>query len=148
LTTTLLTRFFLRLPLSRPLAAARFQASYWLLLVVAGISIGATRISASREPIVLHAAPLAFTPREFYVADVVDERRDRTAVAYLLPTPLPVGTPTLQPSDFQGGTRAAIQQFIRQSLPTKVCARSLFVCRSTSLPKRSCQGLPRKWKVG
>ncbi|OUJ76348.1 hypothetical protein BXP70_02225 [Hymenobacter crusticola] len=97
------------------------------MLVVAAVGLGAASHPSGREPIVLRSTPLAFTPREFYIADVVDERHDRTAVAYLLPTPLPASTPTPYPSDLQGGARTAIQQFIRQSLPTDKSLRPLTI---------------------
>ncbi len=83
-------------------------------------------------PLVLKATPLGITPTEFYIADVIDERSDRQAVAYLVqpaalnPTNAPVIT-TAQPVDFQGGGLAAIRQFVRQSLPRNTGLRPLII---------------------
>ena len=69
------------------------------------------------EEIVLHDEPLSFTPREFYIADVIDERKSRMAIAWLLPAnhggkkaPQPVAV------DLQGGGFAAIKRFIYHNL--------------------------------
>ncbi|WP_241739047.1 hypothetical protein [Pontibacter beigongshangensis] len=70
------------------------------------------------EPLVLRAERLPFTPQEFYIADVIDERKDRKAVAYLFPAVavLPAGA-TVQPVNLQGGELPAIKEFVKLSLP-------------------------------
>lgn len=90
---------------------------------------------------VLKPASLAFTPREFYVADVVDERRDRSAVAWLLVPPAKPGTTATsatKPLDLQGGGAAALRQFVRQSLPRNPALRPVVVrvqeCRIVEMP--------------
>lgn len=76
--------------------------AFWLL---AGLTQPA-------EPIVLKTEPLPFTPKEFYIAEVTDERPERGSVGLLLTTP---GKPA-ERVDLQGGTAPAIRQFVRQSL--------------------------------
>ena len=124
LTIRLLKRVHLLLA---PAEKARFRVTRWFLLVVTGLGLVAAGRPAGRAPIVLHPTPLAFTPKEFYIADIIDERRDRAAVAYLLPTPLTAGASAPQPVDLQDGARAAIQQFVRQSLATNKSLRPLTI---------------------
>ncbi|KAA9333513.1 hypothetical protein F0P96_09840 [Hymenobacter busanensis] len=94
------------------------------LLVAAGLSAGAVFKPAPRAPLVLHAAPLPFAPTEFYISQVLDERADRAAVAYLLPLSAPAAP---QPVDLQGGGAAAIREFVRQSLPRNTALRPVTV---------------------
>ena len=80
------------------------------------------------EELVLRAEKLPFTPKEFYIADIIDERSDKQAVAYLLPV---TGTATAssraQPVDLAGGGLAAIKQFTRQSLPRNTALRPVII---------------------
>ncbi|MFD2247916.1 hypothetical protein [Pontibacter ruber] len=72
---------------------------------------------AGTEPIVLRSEPMSFTPKEFYIVDVLDERADKKAVAYLLPAIASTAQAAKAlPVDLQGGGHTAIRQFIRQSL--------------------------------
>ena len=92
----------------------------WVFLALLLLTLGSAGQPAdTTAPIALRAEPLSFTPKEFYIASVVDERQDQKAVAYLLPLP---ATPAEQPGkalpvDLQGGGLAAIRQFMQQSLP-------------------------------
>ncbi|WP_229368446.1 hypothetical protein [Fibrisoma limi] len=63
-------------------------------------------------PIRLRPESLPFTPKEFYVAAVTDQRPNRGPVARLA---LTAGSPT-EAVDLEGGVTASIQQFINQSL--------------------------------
>jgi hypothetical protein len=68
--------------------------------------------------IILKDEKLSITPAEFYIANVVDERDDRTAVAWLLPAAsMANNQPKLSPVDLHGGTLVAIKQFIDRNLP-------------------------------
>lgn len=69
------------------------------------------------NPIVLQPQALPIVPNEFYMAQVVDERTDKSAVAYLFPLSDSKQKPALQAIDFKGGIHNAIQGFIFQSLP-------------------------------
>ncbi|WP_228467005.1 hypothetical protein [Adhaeribacter swui] len=74
--------------------------------------------SAKVSPIALRAEPLKFTVKEFYIADVIDDRSDKKAVTYLIPPPasptVPLAT-AAQPIDLQGGGLNAIREFVKQS---------------------------------
>jgi hypothetical protein len=89
------------------------------------------------EPIALRAEPLPFTPREFYIADLIDEREDRSAVVYLLPSPNSPSAAT-RPLDLQGGALTAIRAFVQRSLPRNTALRPVVIhlqeCRVTESP--------------
>jgi len=63
----------------------------------------------------LHDEKMAFSPREFYIADVTDKRAERTSVASLI-TINQAHLPVTQPVNLQGGAAAAIKQFIDRNL--------------------------------
>lgn len=71
-------------------------------------------------PLVLRAEGPLFTPREFYLSQVTDERKDRNTIAYLVP---PTGSANPQPLDLQGGGQPAIASFVRQSVPANKSLR-------------------------
>jgi hypothetical protein len=80
--------------------------------------------SATSQPVTktqaiqLKPEPMPFTAKEYYIASVADERKDRKAVAYLLT--IPGSTKLLsapQPVDLEGGGFPAIRQYITKSLP-------------------------------
>lgn len=66
-------------------------------------------------PILLHSEKLSFTPHEFYVADVTDNRTDKSAVASLIYKDEAHGY-AKRSSDLKDGAAMAIKQFINQSL--------------------------------
>ncbi|WP_253404389.1 hypothetical protein [Pontibacter sp. HSC-36F09] len=84
----------------------------------------ATGIGSNAEPIVLRVEKLPFTPREFYIADIVDDRSDRKAVAYLLPVS---GAGKSQAVDLQGGAQVALRTFIQKSLPADKSLRPIII---------------------
>ncbi|HEY9197541.1 MAG TPA: hypothetical protein VIM77_14800, partial [Mucilaginibacter sp.] len=68
-------------------------------------------------PIVLNEGQFLLRPGGFYIAGVIDERSDQTAVAWLLPsTQITPGTPRYM-LDLAGGASAAIKRFVEKSLP-------------------------------
>jgi hypothetical protein len=80
------------------------------------------------DDLVLRAEKPLLTPKEFYIAGVVDERADKKAVAYLVPVPTAGGSPAAaRPVDLQGGGLAAVRQFIGQSLPQNTKLRPVIV---------------------
>lgn len=112
-------------------------ASLAALLVVCFSAVGHPTLKT--EPIALRAKPLPFTPKEFYIADVIDEREDRTAVGYLLSATNSSSQPAeTYPVDLQGGALTAIRQFIRQGLNQNTALRPVVIrlkeCRITELP--------------
>lgn len=78
-------------------------------------------------PIVLRAEPLSIKPTEFYIAGIVDERADASAVAWLMPSPKSASASGLLPVDLQGGAKAALQEFIRKSLPANTALRPVII---------------------
>jgi hypothetical protein len=98
-----------------------------LLLPVLLLTAAIAPTKTGEKPLVLQPVKLPFTPTQFYVAQVKDERPNRSAVAWLLPVPAKPGTLTsaAQPVDLQGGGLAAIQAFVRQSLPRNTALRPI-----------------------
>ncbi|GAA4453511.1 hypothetical protein GCM10023189_18680 [Nibrella saemangeumensis] len=80
-------------------------------------------LKPAAEPIVLKAEPLPFTPKEFYIADVIDERPERGGIGHLITTP---GRPA-ERVDLQGGTVPALRQFVRQSLRQNQSLRAIAI---------------------
>ena len=78
--------------------------------------------------IILKDEALSFTPTEFYIAGVIDDRADRTAVASLLPstgvTDKNAKTLTI---DLHGGAFAAVKQFIEHNFPKNKALRPLII---------------------
>jgi len=101
-----------------------------LLLLLGGTNgfISATQAPAKPEPILLRNEPLPFTPQEFYIADVVDARKDRKAVAYVqMPGTTPAQPTTLQPLNLLGGDIPAVKKFVQQGLKRSVQMRPVLV---------------------
>jgi hypothetical protein len=95
----------------------------FFLLVTSLAFPGFISISMQNTEIILHDEQLPITPKEFYIANVTDERDDRTAIGWLLPAEgLNQGTKTY-PVDLQGGGFAAIKQYIEHSLPRNTSLR-------------------------
>lgn len=115
------------------------QLSLWALaaLLLATLWSAGRPVADAVAPIVLQKEPLGFTPKEFYISSVVDERQDQKAVAYLFPLPAAPAAPLgkAQPVDLQGGGLAAIRQFVQQGLPQNKKLRPVVVrlkeCRVT-----------------
>ncbi|WP_100335487.1 hypothetical protein [Hymenobacter chitinivorans] len=86
--------------------------------------------------LVLKAPDTKLASADYYIARVVDERAGRPAVAsLLLPPAQPNQPPALRQLDLQGGTLAALRQFVGQSLPRGTGRRPLTLrikeCRLT-----------------
>lgn len=75
------------------------------------------------DPIQLKAEPLPFTPKEFYLAEVLDERSTTKAVALLITGNTKSTTP--QGIDLQGGGLAAVKAYIAESLPRNPSLRPI-----------------------
>ncbi len=115
-------------------------ASTKALLFVPVLCIGllfsaATPLASTNEPIVLRSEPQPFTPSEFYITSVLDERQDKSAVAWLLTNPQ---TGSTQAIDLKGGGLQAIQQYIKESLPQNTRLRPVIArikeCRVIETP--------------
>lgn len=87
------------------------------------------------KSIVLQSQKLPFTPDEFYIAAVLDEREEKGAVAWLLPVVSGAESPELKAVDIEGGGLAGIQTFIDKSMAADKKLRPLLIrlqeCRVT-----------------
>ena len=86
---------------------------WWLLCWLWPLAAG----QAPDKPLLLRAQPGVLPAPTYRVAEVRDERPEKRAVAWLLPTITSGPAPTPRPVDLQGGAAVAVQQFARQSLP-------------------------------
>ena len=78
--------------------------------------------------IVLHDERLPVTPKEFYIANVVDERENRGAIAWLMPSEIAgKAKPELMPADLRGGGFAAIRRFIEHSFTQDRALRPVII---------------------
>ena len=78
--------------------------------------------------IILHDEQLSIIPKEYYVANVVDERDNRSAIAWLLPVAGQANAqPKAYPVDFQGGGLSAIKLFIEHNLPRNPALRPIVI---------------------
>jgi hypothetical protein len=95
--------------------------------------------SASKQSgtIVLHDEKLPITPKEYYIADVTDDREDRSAVAWLLPD-----ASAKEPSkvDLQGGGLVAVKQFINHNLPHNNILRPVVISLKKFMVTETMQG--------
>jgi hypothetical protein len=78
-------------------------------------------------PIVLSSGQFLLPANEFYIAGVVDDRDDRSAVARLLPaTRLTPATPKYM-ADLEGGTLSAVKEYVSKSLPPDKTLRPVII---------------------
>lgn len=74
--------------------------------------------SQQSSGIVLQYSALPFTPTVFYIAHVIDEREEKSAIAQLMSVTGKTGGPAkLYSVDFKGGGGTVIRQFIVHNLP-------------------------------
>lgn len=109
------------------------------LLIMCLCSVAVGQPTVKTEVIALRSGLLPFTPKEFYIAGVLDERDNRTVVGYLLsPRSSPLQPVITHPVDLQGGAETAIGQFIRQGLACNKALRPIVVrikeCLITETP--------------
>ena len=81
---------------------------FWLFVCLAHLSA----FPISPEPIRLQPQPLPFTPKEFFIAAITDQRTERGPVARLA---LELNRPA-QPVDLDRGVATSFRQFINQNL--------------------------------
>ncbi|WP_210463809.1 hypothetical protein [Rufibacter roseolus] len=106
----------------------RHRASILAMVLVLPLLMavgGAGQPLKKPEPLVLKSEQLPFQTKEFYVAEVVDERPNPKAVAMLVCAVTPTGAP--QPVDFQGGSVTAIKKYIKESFGHNPTARPIIM---------------------
>lgn len=106
-----------------------FKVAIWALVALIVVSLWAAgQPKVTFDPLVLRSEPVSFTPKEFFIADIVDERKNKKAVAYLLPLPSAGTQPTSAlPVDLQGGGHAAILQFVKKNMKQNSQLRPVIV---------------------
>src|SRR5882757_7803938 len=89
----------------------------FLLYAFGGILFFAGFVNAQKSdnPITLRDEKLNFTPHEFYIADVADERKDRNAVASLIENN-PDHSSTMKQVDLKDGAVISIRNFFNHNL--------------------------------
>ena len=75
--------------------------------------------------IILHDEHLNIAPKEFYIANVIDDRDDRRTIAWLLPVNAD-GQAKTYSVDFQGGF-ADLKRFIENSLPQNTALHPVII---------------------
>jgi hypothetical protein len=91
-------------------------------------------------PITLHDEKLTFSPHEFYIANIVDDRPDKSAVAALIYKD-EAGSYVTRPSDLKDGAAIAIKQFINHNLNQNPSLRPVIISiKSFKLEETSSPG--------
>ena len=88
------------------------------VLIITAVTCGAfSSKPGPAEEIVLQDDHFSLASARFYVADVVDDRADKKAVAYLVPTSRQNSSAPAVAVDLHGGALNAVKQFIESNLP-------------------------------
>ncbi len=85
-----------------------------------------SNIQKATGTIILHDEKFGFAPHEFYVADVIDDRTDRTAVAALIVRNA-ANLSAIQSADLSGGAAASIKHFLDHNLATNTTSRPIII---------------------
>jgi len=114
--------------------------------IVSILLCGASGIKQKTDStIVLRDEKINISPKEFYIADVADERKDRNSVASLLVLN-PDHSVATQKMDLKDGAVVSIRQFIARNLHRDVSLRPVvitlkeFKITETKLPNRQVSG--------
>ncbi|MDB4903171.1 MAG: hypothetical protein JWQ63_2452 [Mucilaginibacter sp.] len=92
------------------------------------VFLGVKSRAQQKTEIVLQDEHLPITPKEFYVANVIDERANRAAIAWILPAGNTASTQRKAfPVDLQGGSLTAIKQFIDHNLPRNTALHPVII---------------------
>lgn len=119
----------------------------FILTFVFCLFAGAWSMPGQKIEIILHDERLQFTPGEFFIANVIDKRDNRDAVAWILPRaessnkemePLPV--------DFAGGGLNAIKKFIDHNIPKNASLRPVDISLKTFRAVETA--IPNGWVEG
>jgi len=105
-----------------------FNRSIGLMFSIVSILLcGAFAIKQKTNvTIILRDEKINFSPKEFYIADIADERKDRSSVASLIVTN-PDHSVALQKADLKGGAVASIKQFIARNLHRDTTLRPVMI---------------------
>jgi hypothetical protein len=99
-----------------------------LILILTFLIFPAFRFAAAQTGnIILKDEQIPVTPTEFYIVNVIDDRDNRNAVAWILPTANTIDQAKAYPVDLQGGALIAIKQFIDRNLPRDTAYRPITI---------------------
>lgn len=87
---------------------------------------GFINVQQSNNPVTLRDEKLNFTPHEFYVADVADERKDRNAVASLIENNSNKSS-AIKQVDLKDGAVVSIRNFLNHNLHRDTTLRPVMV---------------------
>ncbi|QJD97422.1 hypothetical protein HH214_16860 [Mucilaginibacter robiniae] len=97
-----------------------FMLSGVLILLCCAFNKGSKPPAA----LVLQDERLSFSPKEFYIQSVVDERKTHSAVAWLITDAASGATQSI---DLQGGAGSAIHQFINHGMSANTVLRAIVI---------------------
>lgn len=102
--------------------------TYFILLLISfALSFyGFQIVPKQLDAIVLADERLQITPKEFYIANVIDERDNRNSIATLI-TVEKGAQPQIYPADLKGGALPAVKQFINNNLARDKNLRPLII---------------------
>jgi hypothetical protein len=124
-----------------------FNRGFTLMFLIVSILLcGAFAIKQKTDAtIILRDEKINFTPREFYIADVADERKDRSSVASLIAVG-PDHSAVIQNVNLKDGAVVSIKQFITRNLHRDTSLRPVMVTlkefkvTETKLPNAQISG--------
>jgi hypothetical protein len=105
------------------------RAGLWLPVIVFMLVVCPLILKAQKtnDAIVLTNKQLNEKPHQFYIASVVDERPDRSAVAWLLPTAGNL-TAVKYKVDLKKGAATAVKQFADYAIPANKALHTVGIC--------------------
>src|ERR1700749_3768034 len=127
------------MPVVRPTILS-FVLAFLLFCCLPGKGQGQQNI-----PITLHDEKLNFTPHEFYIADVIDERNDKNSVASLIQKNADKSL-VIKQVDLKGGSVVSVKNFLSKNLSRDTSLRPVmltikeFKITETGLPDGRVNG--------
>lgn len=111
----------------------------FIVLLASSFSAAGQTINDKVEYITLRTGALTFTPKEFYIAGLSDERVNRKTLGYVLHFPSDPGQAAVsRPVSLQGGVLPAIREFMRNSFQQNKQLRPVIIslkeCSITEKP--------------
>jgi len=119
--------FVITLVMNKFVLKKRHSLYVFLLIFTGLVFTGFRRSLSQNDLIVLKDEPIPVSPTEFYIASIIDERDDRNAVAWLLPSMPAEGQSKIKLVDMEGGGFAAIKRFIAHNLPRNTALRPVSI---------------------
>jgi hypothetical protein len=84
-----------------------------------------------------HAQHVALRPTEFYIENIIDSRKDKSTVAFLL---LPENSDKALPFNFKSDLRSSLMQYVRTIVPQKSALRPVVIRVKSFVIREASQG--------